>query len=277
MNLSSAIGDIVVNYTNSNAGTVSNGTTFSEIESINLTTGSGNDIINLSAAVDSNVHGGSGQDTITTGAGNDYLYGEAGNDTLNSGAGNDYLYGDIGNDYLDGNAGSDRLYGEDGNDTLNGGDGNDSLNGGAGNDTLNGGAGNDYFDPGTGIDNVVGGLGNDGNDVFTGSTGADIFVLNSPNQGVDRITDFSSVDDTLHVSAAGFGGGLTAGASIVAEQILIGSSSVAATSASQRFIYNTSTGALFFDADGNQTGSSAVQIATLSNKPLIDGGDIFII
>lgn len=35
-----------------------------------------------------------------------------------------------------------------------------------------------------------------------------------------------------------------------------------ANNASQRFIYNTSTGALFFDADGNQTGFGAVQIAT---------------
>ncbi|MBE9107004.1 hypothetical protein IQ229_19345 [Nostoc cf. edaphicum LEGE 07299] len=357
LNLSSATGNIVVNYTNSNAGTVSNGTTFSEIESINLTTGSGNDIINLGAAVDSNVRSGSGQDTITTGAGNDYLYGEAGNDTLNGGAGNDYLYGGINDDYLDGNAGNDNLYGEAGNDTLNGGDGNDILNSGTGDDVLNGGlnndtyfvdsasdsifedtnagidsvntsitwtlgnnlenltltgttaidgtgnilnntiagnsgannlfgnegndslsgnSGNDLLDGGTGDDTMLGGSGNDvlignfGNDVLTLSTGADIFVLNSPNQGVDRITDFLTVDDTLHVSAAGFGGGLTAGASIVADQILIGSGTVAATSASQRFIYNTSTGALFFDADGNQTGSSAVQIATLSNKPLME-------
>ncbi|MDZ8069775.1 MAG: hypothetical protein RMY64_29905 [Nostoc sp. DedQUE08] len=111
----------------------------------------------------------------------------------------------------------------------------------------------------------------------TGSTGADIFVLNSPNQGVDRITDFSSVDDTLHVSAAGFGSGLTAGDFVMADQILIGSGAVAKTSAGQRFIYNTSTGALFFDADGNQTGFGTVQIATLSNKPLISSNDIFVI
>lgn len=63
----------------------------------------------------------------------------------------------------------------------------------------------------------------------------------------------------------------------MADQILIGSGVMGATSASQRFIYNTSTGALFFDADGNQTGFGAVQIATLSNKPLIDGGDISVI
>jgi Ca2+-binding RTX toxin-like protein len=58
---------------------------------------------------------------------------------------------------------------------------------------------------------------------------------------------------------------------------LIGGGAMGVTSASQRFIYNTSTGALFFDADGNQTGFGAVQIATLSNKPLIGGNDIFVI
>ncbi|MHC5739704.1 calcium-binding protein, partial [Nostoc sp.] len=364
LNLSSVQGDIVVNYTNLNAGTVSNGTIFSEIESIILTTGSGNDTINLSAAVDSNIHGGSGQDAITTGAGIDYLYGEAGNDTLNSAAGNDYLYGGIGDDYLDGGAGNDYLYGEAGNDTLNGGDGNDTLNGGTGDDVMNGGLGidtyfidsasdsifedtnagidsvntsitwtlgnnlenltltgtgaidgignilnntiagnsgannlfgnegndslsgnngDDLLDGGTGDDTILGGSGNDvlignfGNDVLTGSTGTDIFLFNSPNQGVDRITDFSTVDDTLHVSAAGFGGGLTAGDFITTDQILIGSGAVATTSGSQRFIYNTSTGALFFDADGNQTGFGAVQIATLSNKPTIGSNDIFVI
>jgi Ca2+-binding RTX toxin-like protein len=364
LNLSSVTGDIVVNYTNLNAGTVSNGTIFSEIESIILTTGNGNDTINLSGAVENNIHGGLGQDVITTGAGNDTLNGEAGHDTLNSGAGNDYLYGDIGDDYLDGGTGNDRLNGEAGNDTLNGGDGNDTLNGGTGDDVMNGGLGTDtYFvdstldsifedtnagidsvnasiswtlgdnlenltltgttaidgigntlnntiagntganqlfgnegndslsgnsgddllDGGTGDDTMLGGSGNDvlignfGNDVLTGSTGADIFVLNSTSQGVDRITDFSTVDDTLHISAAGFGGGLTAGDFITTDQILIGSGAVAANSASQRFIYNTSTGALFFDADGNQTGFGPVQIATLSNKPTIGSNDIFVI
>lgn len=48
----------------------------------------------------------------------------------------------------------------------------------------------------------------------------------------------------------------------------------AASSANQRFIYNTSTGALFFDADGNQTGFGTVQIATLSNRPMIGANDI---
>jgi Ca2+-binding RTX toxin-like protein len=138
------------------------------------------------------------------------------------------------------------------------------LDGGTGDDTLIGGSGNDT---------LIGGF---GNDVLTGSTGVDFFVLNNPNTGVDSITDFSAVDDTLRVSAAGFGGWLTFGATITSSQFLIGSGAVAATNSSQRFIYNTTTGALFFDADGNQTGFGAVQVATLSNKPTIGTSDIFV-
>jgi Ca2+-binding RTX toxin-like protein len=173
--------------------------------------------------------------------------------------------GNILNNTIAGNSGANNLFGNEGNDSLSGNSGDDLLDGGTGDDTMLGGSGNDVL------------IGNFGNDVLTGSTGADIFVLNSPNQGIDKITDFSSVDDTLHVSAAGFGGGLTAGDFIMADQILIGSGAVATTSASQRFIYNTSTGALFFDADGNQTGFGAVQIATLSNRSAIAGGDISVI
>jgi Ca2+-binding RTX toxin-like protein len=50
----------------------------------------------------------------------------------------------------------------------------------------------------------------------------------------------------------------------------------AAADTSDRFIYNQSTGALFFDSDG--TGAIAqVQIATLTTKPVIGFDDIFVI
>ncbi|WP_081402834.1 CARDB domain-containing protein [Scytonema hofmannii] len=178
--------------------------------------------------------------------------------------------------------GRDILIGRNGNDILNGRKGNDLLIGGALNDTLIGGTGRDTLDGGTGDDTLLGGSGNDtliggfGNDVLTGGAGADIFVLNNPNTGVDSITDFSVVDDTLRVSAAGFGGALAVGEAITSSQFLIGSGAVAATNSSQRFIYNTTTGALFFDADGNQTAFGVVQVAMLSNKPTIGTSDIFV-
>lgn len=83
---------------------------------------------------------------------------------------------------------------------------------------------------------------------------------------MDTIRDFD-VDDAIKVSAASFGGGLTAGNAIASEQFVIGS---AATDANHRFIYNTS-GALFFDVDGIgangqvQTAQLAVGFAITNN------------
>ncbi|GAB1544710.1 hypothetical protein NUACC21_73860 [Scytonema sp. NUACC21] len=287
----------------------------SNIENLTLTgsatSGTGNSLNNVITgnALNNTLNGGAGNDTLSGGAGNDTLDGSTGNDVLFGGDGDDtytvdstsdsileaanagtdtvnssisWTLGDnlekltlTGSSIIDGignalnntiaaNSVSNNLFGHDGNDNLTGGVGNDLLDGGTGEDTLIGGSGNDT---------LIGGF---GNDVLTGSTGADIFVLNNPNSGVDSISDFSAVDDTLSVSAAGFGGGLTVGSAITSSQFLMGSSAVSATNSSQRFIYNTTTGALFFDADGNQTGFGAVQVTTLSNKPTIGTSDIFV-
>jgi Ca2+-binding RTX toxin-like protein len=53
------------------------------------------------------VLGGAAGDTITGGAGKDYLAGNGGADTLNGGAGNDRLVGGVGADTLTGGAGKD--------------------------------------------------------------------------------------------------------------------------------------------------------------------------
>jgi Ca2+-binding RTX toxin-like protein len=166
----------------------------------------------------------------------------------------------LGNNPNTGTSGNDRLQGTAGNDSLNGLAGNDELLGLAGNDTLIGGSGNDT---------LIGGL---GNDTLTGGSGSDRFTFNSPNQKVDRITDFLPVDDTIAVSAAGFGGGLISGAAITTAQFKLGAS---ATTASHRFIYNSANGALFFDADG--TGAiTQVQIASLGTGLAMTNADIFV-
>jgi Calx-beta domain/Domain of unknown function (DUF4114)/RTX calcium-binding nonapeptide repeat (4 copies) len=51
--------------------------------------------------------GDSNDNTLSSGAGNDYLYGRAGNDKLLGGSGNDYLSGGNDSDYLDGGSGID--------------------------------------------------------------------------------------------------------------------------------------------------------------------------
>jgi Ca2+-binding RTX toxin-like protein len=141
------------------------------------------------------------------------------------------------------------------------GNGNyNTITGNAGNNTLNGGAGNDTLIGGAGIDTL------------TGSTGGDRFVFNTKTEGKDTITDFSVVDDTIDVSKAGFGGGLTAGAVITAAQFRLGT---AAGDSSDRFIYNKSTGGLFFDLDGIG-GTAQLQFAQLSTNLNLTSNDIFV-
>ncbi|UZO74948.1 DUF4347 domain-containing protein [Microcystis aeruginosa str. Chao 1910] len=143
-----------------------------------------------------------------------------------------------------GNAANNILTGNSGNNILNGSDGNDTLIGGTGNDTITGGAGGDRF------------------------------TFNNRNEGIDTITDFlSSQGDKITVSAGGFGGGLAAGVAITAAQFVLGTT---ALNASNRFIYNTITGGLFFDGDGTGT-LAAIQIATLSSKPTLTASDILVL
>ncbi|NEQ69759.1 MAG: calcium-binding protein, partial [Symploca sp. SIO2D2] len=126
-------------------------------------------------------------------------------------------------------------------------------------------------------DQLIGDAGNNtllglaGDDLLTGGAGADIFNFSSSNQGVDTITDFNSTQgDRIRVSASVFGGGLTVGV-LDAEVFTIGS---AATQASDRFIYDNTTGTLFFDPDG--TGAlGEIQFAQLAVGVALTNSDIF--
>ncbi len=168
--------------------------------------------------------------------------------------------GTTGGNTLSGDVNDDILTGRPGNDTLIGGDGYDVLRGGRGNDVLTGGAKNDV---------LIGGL---GSDTLMGSGGSDYFFYARTNTGVDTITDFQVGADQLWVSASGFGGSLTSGATLTADQFKLGA---AATDSSDRFIHNSGTGALLFDADGNGSGA-AVQIAKLSAGLGLTQANIFV-
>ncbi|MDW8263053.1 MAG: hypothetical protein RMJ35_11055, partial [Phycisphaerales bacterium] len=142
------------------------------IERINVLAGGGDDMLIVDASVftplyvdggSGNDHliAGSGNDTMTGGAGRNTLLGQAGDDRINGsggrdvafgGDGADRLYGNGGDDALDGGGGVDRLWGGDGDDLLIGGGGNDKLFGDAGQDTLLGRAGADLLDGGAGTD-----------------------------------------------------------------------------------------------------------------------------
>ncbi|MCR6660024.1 MAG: calcium-binding protein [Asticcacaulis sp.] len=122
---------------------------YDHFETINMTLGGGNNVLNMGNEVDT-IYSEAGHDVINAGGGDDTLqahfynhtalsvtyHGGTGNDTLSGGAVDDYLYGDADDDYIDGGAG---------NDAINGGAGADVLIGGLGTDTLLGGTGNDIY------------------------------------------------------------------------------------------------------------------------------------
>lgn len=103
---------------------------------------SGNDVIDASYVGDLNGDRIDANDATgyagTTGQA-DYVLAEAGNDTVSSGLGNDIVYGGTGNDVVNAGVGNDTVYGDSENDSLDGGSGNDLIYGGSGDDTLTGG------------------------------------------------------------------------------------------------------------------------------------------
>lgn len=109
---------------------------------------------------------------INGGSGDDVLIGGEGNDTITDVYGNNTYYGRGGDDTLNGGWFNDVLYGESGDDVLIGGDGDDILYGGTGNDYLEGTTGNNTFNPGLGSNQVRGGT---GNDTYIYSGGEDVY------------------------------------------------------------------------------------------------------
>lgn len=168
---------------------------------------------------------------------------------------NELIRGTVAANELLGAGGADRLYGYAGNDTLDGGAGNDKLYGGLGADILLGGDGSDRLYGGGGVDTLTGGL---GRDLF-------VFDLSPATPGnVDVITDFSHAQrDKIVLSHADFTGFAQTGG-ISADQFFAGAGATTAQDAEDRLVYNTSNGALYYDADG-VGGAAAVQIATIAN------------
>ncbi|NES20941.1 MAG: calcium-binding protein [Symploca sp. SIO3E6] len=218
------------------------------------------------------------------------LVGTAFNDTLIGDENNNWLRGDAGIDFFDGGGGSDTadfinkefaITGDLNTETVTYTDANgntivetirniENLQGTRLDDLLRGNAQKNSLRGRDGNDTLFGGA---GDDLLEGGIGADIFGFSSPNQGIDTITDFNSTQgDLIQISANDFGGGLTLG-TLDIDQFTIGS---AATQASDRFIYNDTTGALFFDPDGTGT-LAQVQLAQLSGGVALSNNDIFVV
>lgn len=271
------------------------------------------DFDGIGNALANRITGAGGEDFLDGLAGNDRLDGGGGNDILDGGAGTDTLIGGAGDDafVIDnvrdrvveassggsfdsiltarsalslvarhpdtdkplysnveniGYIGTGNFTGV-GNGSANvilGGSGNDKLSGGGGNDILLGDAGNDTLTGGTGVDLLVGGAGND------------VFVFNAAIRAsnADVIDGFSTGLDDLRFNNAiftkiGKDGAMSANA-FAAGNFTSGQDT------SDRLIYNTSTGQLFYDADGSKAGGS-VLVATLADAPTLLAADIQVI
>jgi Ca2+-binding RTX toxin-like protein len=178
----------------------------SQIVSIRVIGGAGNNLIDLSRVsaaefsfVDPNtgqgpaifVDGGDGDDTILGSLDlNDSLFGGDGNDLINFVAGTPGTINRQGNLTIDGGDGDDTLNGADGNDTILGGDGNDTVQAWIGNDVVSGGDGDDTLDAFDGADSVNGNDGDDsilageGDDTANGGAGNDTVVGEGGNDSL---------------------------------------------------------------------------------------------
>ena len=209
-------------------------------------------------------------DTIDGGSGNDTLIGGAGDDTLIGGAGVDVAsYATATDDLVItlvaagpltvAGFGTDSLSGIEG---LEGGSGNDSLTGDSAANLLLGGLGNDTFSGGA------------GNDTLNGGVGADSFVFNTVLQvgNVDRVNDFNLVDDTMRLDNTVFIG-LADG--VLSVDAFRANTTGLAADATDRIMYETDTGNMFFDADGNGAGAR-VLFATLIPNLAVTNVDFFV-
>jgi len=242
---------------------------------INLT---GNELVNT-------LYGNAGANILSGGGGNDLLEGRDGNDQLHGGAGADMLVGGLGDDlYFIDNAGdtvmeaagqgSDRIYtsvsytlaagvsvdvmstdwnagtgalnltGNELVNTLFGNEGANILNGGGGSDFLEGKGGADtyQFTTALGANNV---------DIVSGfQTGVDRFALD------DAIFTQLNSPGALNLNAFHTG--------------------AAAADANDRIVYNSTTGQLYYDADGSGAGA-AILFATLQGNPALTASDFMVI
>ena len=141
--------------------------------------GDGDDAIDGGAS-DDDIWGEGGDDIIfggvgaspASGVGCELILAAAGSSYLTKGgSGDDTIYGGDGNDCIDAGSGEDVVYGEDGKDTIEGGNHSDVLFGGPGDDHINGGWHTDTCIGGGGNDTLIscelqgGGGGDDGGSV----------------------------------------------------------------------------------------------------------------
>lgn len=187
--------------------------------------------------------GDTGIERVVIGTGTAAVANTSGNTAL------DITASDFGNALtIIGNAGNNQLFGTGFDDVISGGAGDDMLYGEAGNDQLTGGGGKDIFF----ID----------------------FTDNTPNSDdADTITDFVHGTDLIYLSPD-WAGNLSHGLdfSLGADAFIGGTQAATPT---QMIIYDSVSGSLYYDGDGNGTDIAPIQIAIigLGSHPTLSSSD----
>ena len=241
-------------------------------------------IVNGSGGAGQVINGTSGNDTLTGTAGNDTINGVGGNDRVLAGSsgGADVINGGAGFDSIEfASRATSAVVVDFGAGTITGGSPgtisftgverivasnfNDRLTGSAGGQTLAGQAGADTLWGAAGIDTLWGG------------GGADRFIFRETGSAnADSVRDWASGADKVALdnspmSALGATGNFASG-----DARFKANSTGTATDTNDRVVYNTSTGSLYYDADGNGAGAAQL-IATFQGAPGVAATDITVI
>ena len=142
---------------------------------------------------------------------------------------------------------------------------------------FDGAAGNDSIEGNVGADTLIGGL---GNDLLIGDAGNDTFIFNAAisNTNIDTILDFTSGADKIWLDDSIFTALGPITGTIDASHFLSGATPAGApiaTDPNQFLLYNSTTGNLYYDADGS--GAAAAQlIVHLGVGAVLNLNDIFI-
>ena len=145
-------------------------------------------------------------------------------------------------------AGDDRVYGGSSRDTINGGDGDDWLHGGGFYDSLTGGAGADHF----------------------------VFDVRVNGYDADIVADFVTGVDKMHLdnrvmTALGVPGNFGAADG----RFVSGAGLTGGQDASDRVVYDTTTGSLYYDPDGSGA-ASGLLFAILDGAPALAASDVVV-
>ncbi|WP_298194551.1 hypothetical protein [Novosphingobium sp.] len=159
------------------------------------------------------------------------------------------------------------IAGTDGANVLIGSSRADELNGLGGKDRLIGGDGYDRLHGGDGADQLTGGLAGD----------AFVFETSGKAAGRDTIVDFSSAQgDVIEIARSGFAGVVGGVINLTADEFYAAAGAKAAHDASDRIVYDTTSGILYHDADG-LGGQAAVAFALLKGAPALAAMDILVV